>query len=870
MLAFAGMTLSATGATTLTVNGAKTYQAIEGFGVNANYYGWNSTDLEPALDALIDGAGMTLFRIVFNNGWETNNDNADANAMNWSYYNSVYGSANAQKLWGLMGYLNQKGITNGITLNFQGAGPDWMMNGSRLATGYESEWAEMIESLLLYARYTNHLQFNLVAPNNEPDITGEGINIPTVSQYLATLHNLAQRLDTNGLTDMKMVAPDRSTANTNWLPEMMTDPLIMSKLAHFGLHSYSSGGTGSQGVSNLLAHSSYPDRTFWMTEFNVWCDVCEYGASGTNDWLYSLGTADFLLGHLANGASAGMVWEGYDSYYPHHGRWSYWGLLAVVNTNATPKTYTPRKGFYTLAQIAKFVRPGAVRVDGAGSIAPLYALAFYHTNDGQLTIVGDNSGGATVLNGRLTNLPPINALELYYTDANTNLYHSASVPVSNNTFSITVPASCVFTLAGLDASHSSVSVSLANPADGQRYAAPGDIVLQANATTTTGAVNQVAFYSNGVKIGADATAPYGLTWSNVPAGAYQLSASATNSLGDAGSSPTIQVLVVGPAAQITVSPASATVLPFTSQPFVATVKDAAGTALQPQPAVTWSVNSGGVVDAAGLFTAAAVAGGPFTVTAQAGSITGSASVYVTTNVNIAGSGTGYIWYSLTSSNSISPTAGDARINDGDLAADVILGPGGAEDISNAWEAAGVIWSAPQSINRVVYVNGSHDADHDGVFAADFGLQLSTNGTSWTPAGAAWVQSPAYPYDSAAAAHGQFSFNGPGTAVRGVRAIGRVHTSSVSSNSWVAYATEVQAFATSGTAPAPILSGSLATNGFAVSWPALLSNYALESATNALVDPAWLPVTNVPVLVGTQACVWVPTIPDARFFRLRKQ
>ena len=64
---------------------------------------------------------MTLFRVVFNNGWEATNDNNDPNVMNQAYYDALYRGPEFEKLWGLIGYLNQKGITNGIMLNFQGA-----------------------------------------------------------------------------------------------------------------------------------------------------------------------------------------------------------------------------------------------------------------------------------------------------------------------------------------------------------------------------------------------------------------------------------------------------------------------------------------------------------------------------------------------------------------------------------------------------------------------------------------------------------------------------------------------------------------------------------------------------------------------------
>ncbi len=863
-------------AATLVVDGAKTYQTIEGFGVNANYFAWNNADLQPALDALIDDAGMTQFRIIFNNGWETNNDNADSNLQNWNYYNSVYSAPNAQKLWGMMAYLNQRGITNGITLNFQGPGPSWMMNGSRLATGYEDEWAEMISSLLLYARFTNNLQFNLVAPHNEPDITGEGINIPTVSQYLLTLHSLAQKLSTNGLSDMLMVAPDRSTSNTNWVPEIMSDPLIMSKLGHFGMHSYSSGGTGSQNVSNTIARSAYPDRTFWMTEFNVWCDVCEYGASGTNNWLYSRGTADYILGHLANGASAGMVWEGYDSYYPHHSRWSYWGLLAVVNTNATPKVYTPRKGFYTLAQIAKFVRPGAKRVDTSGSISPLVALGFYHTNTGQFTIVGENTGnGSSTLSGRLTNLPPIKHLDLYYTDANTNLYHSTTISVTNGLFSIPIPGSCIYTLVGIDEANSSVSVNLTNPVDGAVFASPANILLSATVTSSTGTVSTVQFQSNGVLIGQATNAPYQITWSNVPPGIYTVTASATNSLGHSDTSVETEILVSGPATQVSISPPSGIVVPYGTLQYTGLVQDALGIVLDPQPPISWSVNGGGTVDGDGTFVGGGIAGGPFTITASSLTATGTATITVSTNVNIAPDGTGYFWYSLTSPNSNSPQANDDSLNDGDLITDVVLGPGGKEDIANAYEAAGIIWPTPRNINRVVYINGSYNSQHDGSFAAEFGLQLSTNGTSWFGAGTNWIQTPAYSYNSNAVAYVPYTFNGPATFVRGVRGIGKVHTSSSSLNSWLAFAAEVQAFAAPETPPASplppaMLAAMPATNLIAITWPAALTNYVLESCSDPVPPSVWSPVTNTPEVFGDQSHVWLDPSPGFQFFRLRQQ
>ena len=73
--------------------------------------------------------------------------------------------------------------------------------------------------------------------------------------------------------DVGLVGPDLSVGGTTYVPQMMADPVIMAKLRHFGIHGYFARGTGSAGVRAYILGSAYPDRTFWMTEFNVWCAI---------------------------------------------------------------------------------------------------------------------------------------------------------------------------------------------------------------------------------------------------------------------------------------------------------------------------------------------------------------------------------------------------------------------------------------------------------------------------------------------------------------------------------------------------------------------------------------------------------------------
>ena len=438
------------GTQNITIDGSITNQTLDGLGANIHYFAWTNDDLVPVLDALVDQAGLTQFRVVFDNAdWEATNVFAgtNVNLINWNYFNQVYSSARFQHLWGLIGYLNQKGITNGVMLNFQGVGPAWM--GEPLTPGLEDTWAQMIASLLVYARNTEGLQFHLVGPDNEMNLYPQGITTSGPNQYVTMLHDLANELDNNGIGDFRIVGPDLANTSTNWMPNLTQDPVVMAKLAHFGVHDYTYG-TDSVGVTNWLDTTAYADRTLWVTEYNEWCTSCQDGGGNDNGWAYSQGTVQYLLEHLANGATSAFVWEGYDDYEATQGPgWSYWGLFGVDDINAVPKTYTPRKDFYTVAQVAKYLQPGAQKIGVSGQVGQLILQAYYNAGSAQLSIVGINTNAATAnLAVALASLPEFSSLNLYYTDPNTNLALAATVPVTNGSFAVTVPANCVFAING--------------------------------------------------------------------------------------------------------------------------------------------------------------------------------------------------------------------------------------------------------------------------------------------------------------------------------------------------------------------------------------------------------------------------------------
>jgi subtilisin family serine protease len=85
------------------------------------------------------------------------------------------------------------------------------------------------------------------------------------------------------------------------------------------------------------------------------------------------------------------------------------------------------------------------------------------------------------------------------------------------------------------------TVSLAS--NGTSFAAPASIAMTATAFDKDGAVTKVDFYQGSTWIGSDATIPYTLSWTSVPAGAYALTAKATDNDGAVTTSLPVNVTV---------------------------------------------------------------------------------------------------------------------------------------------------------------------------------------------------------------------------------------------------------------------------------------------------------------------------------------
>jgi O-glycosyl hydrolase len=427
------------------------FQRIDGFGVNANTGSWNGKELEPALDLLLDSLHATIWRVIVETveKWEETNDNDDPFVFNWNYYNKLYETEKFRKVWDMISYLNNRGITDRLMVNFMGYAPPWM--GIKvIKPEYEDEYVEMITSFFYYALRVKQLKFGLIAPTNESEHHDypEGPHLDG-KQHARILRKLIDRMEGAGIMGtIKIVAPDNASPEKSlrdFIPPLMDDSIVMAKIFRLGFHSY---GGYPKGLQETLANARYPPSTYWVTEWNAWCKGCDEGILGEYDYNFASKSLNYLLDFIEHGASAGIAWEGYDSYYEHHAPslFSYWGMLAY---DFKSKTYHPRKNFYAMKQIFRFVNPGAFRVFNSSPGDSITASTFYDAAESRVTVVGINkSKRQTTLYFDVADIQSLQQAELYYTNATDNVRRSADISVDQHSIKANIPPNCIFTVRG--------------------------------------------------------------------------------------------------------------------------------------------------------------------------------------------------------------------------------------------------------------------------------------------------------------------------------------------------------------------------------------------------------------------------------------
>jgi glucosylceramidase len=404
---------------TLAVEEETRYQEIAGFGASFNEAGMiclNALDAaaqDRVLEALFDpvkGAGFTVMKSPI--------AACDfASAGPWYSYDETLGDTTLSDFTverdlgpnGLLTFVKRAQRFGSFliqaTMDFP---PDWMMYG--LGRGEKHVKPEYYDALARY--YVKYVQayrahgvtIDYLSPFNEPEdgwyteVTYEAIR-DMIRGHIGPRFQAAELPTKMQVSD----TADRPEGRDRF-PVVLDDPEARRYIDSAPVHGYD----WSEYAALTALHHRYPDVPIWMTE------VC-YALEDENVIVPPGGPSRMPVYEFLDGAYWGnMIVEDMKHWVS---AWIYWNLIldqdggpwliseehgdpdnnrqhpvVIVDRNTGEVTYTGL--YYYLAHFSRFVRPGAYRIEAAGSASGLSFVAFQNV-DGSIVLNIVNSGEPT-------------------------------------------------------------------------------------------------------------------------------------------------------------------------------------------------------------------------------------------------------------------------------------------------------------------------------------------------------------------------------------------------------------------------------------------------------------------------------------------
>ena len=328
----------------------------------------------------------------------------------------------------------------------------WMTNGSLLPSHYV-DWANWLSNAAV------SINLDYVSIQNEPDFGAQGgwmsWSSPQIFNFMKTNAPAIGR---------PVVMPESYHFDDAYSDPVINDPVAVNNFAILGGHIY---GGGNYVHTNALAHG----KPVWMTE--------HFNQAGNTNTLWAttniLCAVNFAweIGQCMTNQMSAYIW-----WRTIHSPYAYDDLIVGATPDVTG---------YAVAQYARFIRPGYVRIDVSTSSSNLFVTAFKATNSGSFAVVAVNTNVGTSISQtfNLTSFPAVSSVTPWITSATMSLSNQPPVAVGGSSFNYTLPAQSVVTFVG------------------QGYAAPTSITIS--------------------NVSYDPSGPaFVLTWNSTPGATYSV------------------------------------------------------------------------------------------------------------------------------------------------------------------------------------------------------------------------------------------------------------------------------------------------------------------------------------------------------------
>ena len=366
-----------------------TYQRIDGFGGSAAdesaLRAMPEPDRSAVLDLLFGDLEPSVVRIKPRPAMEPANDDADPVHVNAAGFVRP-----DDHLWQLAEIFARG--NHPFLLGALWTPPAWMKTtsqeccGGTLRAGMETELAEFFSVYLSYLEAARH-PLDSLSIQNEPEAASPwDANTYAPLRMGKVLEAVAQRIVADGHST-RLHGPDNAIASflPVFLPALLAKPIVLSLFDAVGFHLY--GGTFYPDSSTIaadvapVANAAPAGMPLWMTEFSN-TTFRGYGSHDEGIW-----QAELIHESLLSGVSMYVMWNLYRPGGPGE-------AAIVIPTTPGAHGYTVTPKYWTLRQYAKYVRPGAVRIEASSGDADLLVSAFRDDTVGKLVAVVINRAAA--------------------------------------------------------------------------------------------------------------------------------------------------------------------------------------------------------------------------------------------------------------------------------------------------------------------------------------------------------------------------------------------------------------------------------------------------------------------------------------------
>ena len=387
----------AAAASTVAVDPSARRQTIRGFG-GMNHPEWagdlTAAQRETAFGNSAGQLGFSILRI-----------HVDENQSNWS---KEVATAQAAVAHGAIVFASPWNPPSSMTETFTRGS---QTNAKRLRHDSYGAYAQHLNDFYTYMK-GNGVDLYAISIQNEPDYASDW-TWWTADEIVTFLRNNASAIGT------KVIAPESFQYVKSMSDPILNDATALANLDVLGAHLY---GTSYSNFPYPLFQQKGAGKELWMTEV--------YYPNSTDSadlWPAALGVGEHMHHAMVDAQFQAYVW---------------WYIRRSYGPMREDGQISKRGA--VMAQFAKFVRPGYVRLDATASPQSNVFTSAY-TGDGKAVIVAVNKNSGTVSQPFTVSGAASGSVAAYVTDGSRTVAAVSGPGMSGGTFTASLPAQSITT-----------------------------------------------------------------------------------------------------------------------------------------------------------------------------------------------------------------------------------------------------------------------------------------------------------------------------------------------------------------------------------------------------------------------------------------